>query len=365
MKINQESISQTLNLEYSEQVDLFSKSYELINVDFANETDNPNNFKNKSGKCKFCNPFNSVAKFTKKSHTIPQFLGNQSSISDFECDNCNDLFGEYENQFSKFFGHIITINGTKGKRGIPDSASADNKTIAYGRRIADNVSGIAFGHNKTDLKNIKFDPKNKNFSLVTKTEKYIPLSIYKALLKMAVGLMPEKYLEENINVLEFLRDKKHAKFSSKPLIKLVLFSLSKHYERTSILLFKRLEKVKDLPPFLFVLLYEQFMFQILIPNSFDSGESNSQNAVFCPLFPPYLNSSGEVRFDFSVDIINLDSNVQNYRSLEILLKPKINPSNLITVDIETGERKDFSPENIHQFILVKNGTKIPIGKPKI
>jgi len=249
-----------LNRSYPELVDRFSQAYNFVAAEFANDIRIlPSKFERT---CRYCENSYPEVTFNHEAHSIPEFLGNHLSLSPYECDRCNKLFSTYENQFSKFFGHLITISGTKGKNGIPNSRSGDNKTIAQKEKFYKNESGILFGNTNRNEENAKYDIENNLFKITSCSEKYIPISIYKILVKMAVGILPEYLNEISKELNPFLLDKKHKNLIENELFKMIIYTSSRRYESTSIFLFKKNSK-DNIPDYCFLLFYDHFMMQIL------------------------------------------------------------------------------------------------------
>lgn len=71
-------------------------------------------------------------KFTlKDAHIISELLGNHHLVSNFECDVCNSIFGNYESDLANFLGITRTIQSVKGKKNkIPKFPSYDNQLKA-------------------------------------------------------------------------------------------------------------------------------------------------------------------------------------------------------------------------------------------
>lgn len=355
-KLDFKSIFEKLNSPYYIQVNEFNSVYKFLGADYSN--DQTEEESNQEQFCKYCKRKFPDVSFSNIAHTIPEFLGNQYSVTRFECDSCNRLFGRYENQLYKFFGHLITINGTKGKRGIPNSISGDNQTIAEKRKFHKNTEGIFYGSDDSNSQNIKYNEIDGVFEITSTTEKFNPLSVYKALTKLAIGLLPIEKLNRYNEVLIFLLDKKHRLYKSNEIFNLICFSLKKRYERTSIFLFEQKTNL-EIPELCFVLIYENFMFQIFIPTTFNNHYSNLQ---ICPLFPPALNIGGVVYLDFIANNIDLNTTEPKARRIKQIFKVNIPNDQIYVMDMDTYEKKEieFNPHNIKQFILVKAGTNIPI-----
>src|SRR3954471_22729738 len=66
-------------------------------------------------KCRFCKREFPEVKFSSVAHAIPEFTGNKSLISTFECDNCNQYFSKFESEFANFMLPYNALGGVKKK----------------------------------------------------------------------------------------------------------------------------------------------------------------------------------------------------------------------------------------------------------
>lgn len=133
--------------------------------------------------CRFCGRTIPETKFKKAAHAISELVGNKRIFLRNECDKCNELFGRlYEEAFSAYLGPARTISQTDGKNGAP-SYKNDDGTIRIdvgNKRI---VIQEAYKQNHID-----FFEDYVDFHL-TKAS-YSPLAAYKALVVMALSIMP-------------------------------------------------------------------------------------------------------------------------------------------------------------------------------
>lgn len=120
MKIDNQMITFKFLPEDREYANAFFSKYYFHSIDFV--TIEPTKIlKPKNVRiCRFCNKKSPDVFFENEAHLFPEFLGNKFSVSDFECDVCNKKFGKLEKQLSNFIGPFITLNGTRGKKKIPN-----------------------------------------------------------------------------------------------------------------------------------------------------------------------------------------------------------------------------------------------------
>ncbi len=134
--------------------------------------------------CRFCFRMFPEVTFRKTAHVFPQLIENKNIIHDCECDDCNRLFGTYEDSFSKFLGLTRTTEFIKGQAGIPSFRSGDGRfSMYYGKDKEGNhllrISGDA-DEIKTTLDEIEFR---------TVKQTYIPLHVMKCLYKIGYSLV--------------------------------------------------------------------------------------------------------------------------------------------------------------------------------
>jgi hypothetical protein len=80
--------------------------------------------------CRFCGVTHNPGKFKSKAHLIPHLLNNPFLLSDFECDDCNALFGRMENDLAYSLGMTRTVNALRGKEKVPHFHSPNDLVTA-------------------------------------------------------------------------------------------------------------------------------------------------------------------------------------------------------------------------------------------
>ena len=239
MNIDSTHITLTFLPEHTQFAEDFFKVYDLISHDFALKSEIRELKAPTNRTCRFCNLSYPKVTFNKKAHTIPEFLGNTGSLSDFECDTCNKHFGKLENQLSNFIGPAITLNRTKGKKKIPNSPSYDKKVIAKKINFLNAKTAIEFGSTENSPEKITFDEKNNQYNVEFVTQPFIPYDVYKALLKLALGLLPETDLKEYELAFQLLQDTKNRRFVKSEALSMQIHNLSTPFTYTGIFLFKK------------------------------------------------------------------------------------------------------------------------------
>jgi hypothetical protein len=159
--------------------------------------------------CRFCGKSYPTVKFSNKAHKIPELIGNKYHFSDFECDNCNRKFGIFENDFAKYLGMYRTFAELEGKKGVPKYKSRDRSMEieqAFENTFDLNINDILNPKNK-----ILYNSEKQISGFLSEGEPYIPLNVFKCLLKSAISFVDEEDLTYLTSSIKFLFD---AEFTS-------------------------------------------------------------------------------------------------------------------------------------------------------
>jgi hypothetical protein len=158
--------------------------------------------------CRFCGRAKPNTRFKKDAHVIPQLLGNHKLLSNFECDRCNDLFSIFEDSLASFFGPFRTITKITGKKGtnIPTFKEPNSKMVIRKSNIPDVDTEIINYDNNVSIKESK-----NSIIIKCKRNPFIPIRVYKILMKIGLCLINEKQVDEYEKAFSFLRKVKQNK----------------------------------------------------------------------------------------------------------------------------------------------------------
>ena len=150
--------------------------------------------------CRFCGRTEPEVTFKKVAHAIPHFIGNRTLKSLYECDDCNgNVFSPMESQFSQFMSIYHTFYHVSKGGKIPtfrNNSKEQSKIVVDGGTIKiDCVEG-------EDLVP-EIDKKKHTFKIKAKRS-YVPQSVYKIFIKMALSIMPEAEMMHFKTTLEWL-----------------------------------------------------------------------------------------------------------------------------------------------------------------
>ncbi len=236
--------------------------------------------------CRFCGKSEPEVTFKKVAHAIPHFIGNRTLKSEYECDDCNGkVFSPMESQFSQFMGIYHTFNEVSRGDKVPvyrnNSREKSKIVVENGNIKIDCVEG-------EDLVPV-LDKKNHTVDIKAKRS-YVPQSVYKIFIKMALTIMPESEMHHFRTTLDWLIGKKKFGYN--------LFLIERRYEGLknpfgfdSCMIFRRKANHKDnVPAYVFGLAYFNFFFQTYIPLC--DEDKSLEGEVTIPYIPTPLDREG-------------------------------------------------------------------------
>ena len=236
--------------------------------------------------CRFCGRTEPEVTFKKVAHAIPHFIGNRTLKSLYECDDCNgNVFSPMESQFSQFMSIYHTFyHVSKGGR-VPtfrNNSKEQSKIVVDGGTIKiDCVEG-------EDLVP-EIDKKKHTFKIKAKRS-YVPQSVYKIFIKMALSIMPEAEMMHFKTTLEWLMGKKEFAYNLM-LIERRYDGLMNPFGFDSCMLFKRKDDHRDnVPAYIFGLAYYNFFFETYIPLCDEDRDLDGN--VEIPFIPTPLDYDG-------------------------------------------------------------------------
>jgi len=306
----------------------FFENYNITDLIVINENSQAKYLKPKKERiCRFCNRSYPETTFKKKAHTISNLLGNRHLLNDFECDDCNSKFSHYETSLGSYLLLHRTIYGTKGRSGIPKISLEERTEIIHHTR-----EGIIEIVGKNLEVNDKGLIKEINSS-------YIPISIYKAFIKMALSIIDDKEIFFYKDFIQtYLLCGKNDK-DLLPLSKIGQYKagrINRVQEVRCILFRKKIDT--NIPFHIFSIYYEDFIFTLPIPlHLYDlkRGYYSNMRMMIPPtlLFSkPHPNSNVEFKqldlgcssnrtamykMDFSINVEELRTVIQEQTNVQL------------------------------------------------
>lgn len=166
----------------------YAENYEEIVFECLNSQDGKKIWGDKPPTCRFCYKTGPEVSFSKVAHLIPAFVGNKTLFSRYECDDCNDRFSKFEDDLAKMTMGDRAISQVPKRKGFqslqPQGKKSSLVRKANGLKIKQYV----------DEDILEIDNENSQIVISYDTQPYRPLGVYKALAKMAYGLLPEAEL---------------------------------------------------------------------------------------------------------------------------------------------------------------------------
>jgi hypothetical protein len=157
----------------------------------------------KNRTCRFCSRKFPEVKFTFETHVIPQSIGNRYLLNNFECNECNRFFSKYEDSFVNFVSHLRPFAGVVNKN--RKNKRVKHKERKTGLEIHSNKSGVEFYLEKSNTNILKIDYEKLTVDLEVTVPPYVPIFVYKTLLKIALCCVDEAETELLRETFAFLR----------------------------------------------------------------------------------------------------------------------------------------------------------------
>lgn len=233
-------------------------------------------------KCRFCGEQSPEVSFRKVAHAIPESLGNKSLESAYECDSCNEGFGEgIENDLGNWSKPIRTLIRIRGKSGVPTLKKGGDKP---GWRIEYDQSRLNITAYEDDpIYDVDEEKKEVNFKL--RRDSYTPVAVLKSFMKIGITLLPEIEVPNFSGLITWIRESDHSKlyldkcpviytFQPGPLPNDLIVAL----------ILRRKDMVTDYPYCFLVFSYGNEVFQVPLPSETKDVETSKKTFTIYP-FP--------------------------------------------------------------------------------
>lgn len=231
------------------------------------------------GVCRYCGKNNSEVNFKKLAHAIPELLGNKFLFSNDECDECNAYFDKnLENNLANFMGISRTISQIVGKKGIPNqkSMSGDRIEAVNGDLV------IIQGHDANTYEQV-----SDNLARIESTPTtYIPINVYKCLVKIAISALPKCYLKTFRETIRWVRlnSEPHG-FDSRLLnLHVTMVPGINPFRKIWLQLYKRKGDKKVYPYIICILAFSNYMCRFILPFN-KKDDSLDLTKLEVPIFP--------------------------------------------------------------------------------
>ena len=246
-----------MNIRYNKEnsIAYFDNNYNLVMTNFDCQ-ESQFILDDKNNTCRFCGKTKNEVTFSNKCHAIPELLGNKKIITNNECDICNHYYGDtIESDLGKFTSPLRTLDHIKGKNKIPKYRDVKNP-----RNTAEFLNGTLYVQNRNML---TVDQENKRLCFNLKTEKCIPINVYKSLVRIALNCMPKEYFDKFDNI-KWLKSDETIELNK--MYTNIFFKIIPNIPQMfNIFLFIRKNEVQNVPYCQMVLISNNLFFQVIIP----------------------------------------------------------------------------------------------------
>lgn len=305
-----------------------------------------NRISQKDRVCRFCGKNGSVVKFNTDPHIIPQLLGKNFGVSDYECDDCNAHFSTYETHLADFLGLLRTVLFVGGENNVPTFKSPGESLIA---RITDEIQGkkaITISDNKRTSFFINTATGENRITYIKNS--YVPVNVFKALLKIALSILPDDQTFYYKPMFDFISNDKNDPFFVQ-FAKVVVYTIHYPVLRPACYLFEKIDPKSSLPTHVFNLYFENFIYELFIPCHFNDLHLYQQGSQFTSIYcPPILVREVSETQNCDMEILDLTSTSLLKKQLGNIVF-NLNPDlykDAKMIDPNTGETTPFDPNKI-------------------
>ncbi len=135
-------------------------------------------------KCRFCAGEPPETSFKAKTHAVSRLTGNNVLLTYEECSSCNEIFAKVEDDLGKFTLPGRTFDQVSGYQKIPSLKVPTGRMDMRPGNLRIEVDPATMGQTISD------DAENHRLTISVPMQPYRPLGVYKALVKMALTVMP-------------------------------------------------------------------------------------------------------------------------------------------------------------------------------
>jgi len=236
----------------------------------------------KNRECRFCGKNSKETTFKMKAHIMPEFMGNKKYFSYFECDSCNQYFGQLEDSLFNFAGIFNTLSTIKGKKGFPKfkTKGSDFQAKEFGTIIQKN-------HDPENEDSFVYDEENERMNIDVIMPSYIPHDVYKSLVKIALCMLPDDEFLQHKNTVDWLMSKNSPQHENNPFFNVFrkIGGNPKMFPEPLVFLFRKNnnKKMDKFPSYTLLLSYGIISYQIFIPFVNNDNHLINEKEIIFPL----------------------------------------------------------------------------------
>ncbi len=245
-------------------IDFYLDGYEIV-VNRAVAARGPREFLGrKPSICRFCSRTAPAVRFRKQAHALPELTGNGTLLSFYECDDCNNRFSAFEDDLGKLTLLERIAGQVSGKDGVPSAKTGQKKS-----RVDVDSGGLQIKEHEGDPI-AEIDHESNSLTVTIAPQPFRPLGVFKALAKMALTVMDECDLPKVAETLRWLRA---ADLTTDQIDDGTGYSCIRTFTPgpapfpvTRAILLRRKRPDVLGPGFIFVLVFGNLSFQIVVPS---------------------------------------------------------------------------------------------------
>ena len=253
--------------EHKEQYDNFMSKYKIILL-LENSMSKDLPLKSRSERiCRFCKKKQPEVTFRMDAHIAPELIGNKNLLSDSECDSCNAKFSKYEDSLANYLGIIRSVNRTKTKEGVPKFKTPDNKFIITEGYLdaQDTEKKIVFESHDRENNHFEYDEAAKQIKMRITKHSYNPYKVFKSILKIGLSLVKDEEVANYQRAFEILQTDEHDDENPKAYTIVEHLCPGPAFPSPLYLLFEKKATDEAIPTHIFVMYFENFIYQIALP----------------------------------------------------------------------------------------------------
>lgn len=262
--LREETVADAPPAEHAVRGAWFATRYDVLAQETLQSTSKPRYLGElNQRRCRYCGKSEPQASFRHKAHAFPEQIGNKALVDRLECDACNQHFARaVEDDYAKWTLPMRSMGRVSGK-GIPSFKSRDQRM-----RIDANGPQLLQLRIGADDPRHRVDTDGQTFTLQLERQPYVPVGVFKCLVKMALAVMPEPEASACAHLKRWLLAPSHSPGSPphQPLLLLEqVLPGPLPSDRVHYTLLRRHTDRNDCPYLVFVLQFSNVVHQVVLP----------------------------------------------------------------------------------------------------
>jgi hypothetical protein len=184
-------------------------------------------------------------------------------VSDFECDACNEFFSAFENDLANFLGPLRTIHNVQAKDKVPTFKSVGREIEARKEEFYGVKEGIKIARIGADEQSFRRNEETGALEITYTKHAYSPIKVYKALLKIALSVLPAEHTQNYARLARLLLEDKEHKLA--PFAQVALTHSPYDVTVPRCYVFKKRDPELDAPTHVVALYFQSYIFEIHVP----------------------------------------------------------------------------------------------------